>query len=47
MHQVIEGIDFNAFTIKDIKGGPLYILIEAYKICSKQPKPGNLTMKKI
>ena len=47
MHQVIESIDFDAFTFKDIKGGPLYILIEAYKICNEQPKPGILIMKKI
>jgi hypothetical protein len=43
----IERIDFDAFTLKDIKGDPLYILIEAYKIFNKQLKPGNLIMKKI
>jgi hypothetical protein len=31
MHQVIERIDFDAFTFKDIKGDPLYILIKANK----------------
>ena len=39
MHQGIERIDFDAFTFKDIKGDPLYILIKAYKICNKQLKP--------
>jgi hypothetical protein len=47
MHQVIERIDFDAFTFKDIKGDPLYTLIGAYKIYNKQLKPGNLIMKKI
>jgi uncharacterized protein YdeI (BOF family) len=45
MHQVIERIDFDAFTFKDIKGEALYILIEAYEFCNKQLKPGNLIMK--
>ena len=47
MHQGIEKIDFDAFTFKDIKGDPLYILINAYKICNKQLKPCILTMKNI
>jgi len=47
MHQVIERIDFDAFTFKDIKGDPLYTFIGAYKIYNKQLKPGNLIMKKI
>jgi hypothetical protein len=47
MHQVIERIDFDAFTFKDIKGDPLYILIKTYKICDNQLKPCNLIMKKI
>ena len=47
MRQVIERIDFDAFTFKVIKGDPLYTLIEAYKIYNKQLKPGNLIMKKI
>ena len=46
MHQVIERIDFDAFTFKDIKGDPLHILVKAYKICNKQLKPGNLIMKR-
>jgi uncharacterized protein YdeI (BOF family) len=45
MHKVIERIDFDAFNFKDIKGGPLNILIEAYKICNKQLKPDNLIIK--
>ena len=47
MHQVIERIDFDAFTFKDIKGDPLYTLIEAHKICNKQLKPDNLITKRI
>jgi hypothetical protein len=47
MHQVIERIDFDAFNFKDIKGGPLNILIEAYNICNKQLKPDNLIIKRI
>jgi hypothetical protein len=47
MRQVIERIDFDAFTFKDIKGDPLYTLIEAYKICNKQLKPDNLIIKRI
>jgi hypothetical protein len=47
MHQVMEGIDFDAFTFKDKKVDPLYILIKAYKICNKQLKPCIFTMKKI
>ena len=47
MHQVVERIDFDAFTFKDIKGDPLYILIKANKICNKQLKPCIPIMKKI
>jgi hypothetical protein len=46
MHQVIERIYFDAFTVKDIKGEALYILIKAHKFSNKQLKPGNLIMKK-
>jgi hypothetical protein len=46
MHRVVERIDFDAFTFKDIKGDSLYILMEAYEFCNKQLKPGNLIMKK-
>ena len=46
MHQEIERIDFDAFTFKDTKGDPLHTLIEAYKICNNQLKPGNLIMEK-
>jgi hypothetical protein len=35
MHQVNEGVDFDAFAFKDIKGDPLYILFKAHKICNK------------
>jgi hypothetical protein len=45
MHQVIERIDFDAFTFKDIKEDSLYILIGAYEFCNKQLKPGTLIMK--
>jgi hypothetical protein len=47
MHQVIERIDFDALTFKDIKEDPLYTLIEAHKICNKQLKPNNLIIKRI
>ena len=47
MHQEIERIDFDAFTFKDTKGDPLHTLIETYKICNNQLKPGNSIMKRI